>query len=602
MASIHLLDESTANQIAAGEVIERPFSVVKELVENAIDAGASTITVEIRQGGLSYIRVTDDGCGMSEEDALLSVKRHATSKIKSLDDLNALQTLGFRGEALPSINAVARLEILTCAAGQTQGTKMKLEGNKLLDVEPAGAPKGTSVTVRDLFFNTPARKKFMRNESYEGGLIHELVSQFSLGHPAVNFRLIRDDKEVLNTKGVNNIPELIELYYGPEARGALVSVEKELPPHGKVRAFLTGAGYSRANRKAVFIFVNSRRVISRELLAAVEEAYENMLPGGRFPLAVMHLDLHPSLIDVNVHPSKLEIRLREPAIVANLIAVLKEGLREVKEVPQYIPGFVLSNDVGEEQAPYRQVSTALRPSQDRQESFRDFFSWDSGKLEEKQSAPAREEVFQVPEDARRESPAAGRGAGRLPELRIIGQLAGTFILAEGEEGLYLIDQHAAHERIIYDRMVKQAEAGPMESQVLLEPVPVQLTPLEEETVIEMILPLADLGIILEHFGTCHYLLRAVPAIVKSVPEDFFRSLIQHFSERHKKPNPVDVRKEFIILASCKGAVKAGQKLSVEEMQRLIDDLNSTACPLVCPHGRPVINLISHKEILKAFRR
>ncbi|MDX9872331.1 MAG: DNA mismatch repair endonuclease MutL [Clostridia bacterium] len=613
MPRIHLLDSQTANQIAAGEVIERPASVVKELVENALDAGARNIFVDIAEGGLALLRIADDGSGMSPEDALLAVQRHATSKLQQIEDLNVITTLGFRGEALPSITAVSKTQIITGERESAQGTKIVLEGGRVLLAEEAAASAGTVITVAELFYNTPARKKFMRSPGYEGGLIHELMLCFALSHPEVNFRLTQQNKEILNTTGINTIPELTEAIYGKDAAAGLIALNKE-GPYGSLQAYITAPGYQRSNRKALHFFVNKRRVVTPELLRAVEDAYEHLLPRGRFPLAVIHAALQPERIDVNVHPSKLEIRFKDNAVSRELLLLLEEGLQAAKAIPSYTRSITFPPSLQEAAA--------------TQEAFKQFYVWEKPLPNEQYAIPCEEtQTAEVPAAencgaAETPSPAQDRPlpqegvapvaegvpesavpeSTKLPPLRIIGQLTQTFVLAEGAEGLYLIDQHAAHERILFDRLLEEAKRGRVTSQVLLEPIPLTLTALEEETVINGILPLTDLGIILEHFGPRSYLLRAVPWSRREDPQDFFYELLEKLHNKTAQLSSADIKMEFLLTASCKRAIKAGQKLSPEALEKLLRDLNAAANPLVCPHGRPVSILVSHQDILKAFHR
>ena len=616
MTKVHLLDELTAHQIAAGEVIERPASVVKELVENALDAGAVNIDVEIADGGLKRIRVSDDGAGMSGEDAHLAVKRHATSKIRSLSDLDHIRTLGFRGEALPSIASVSKLEIVTREADCTFGTRLVLEGGDLLTAEPAGAPGGTSVSVGDLFYNTPARKKFMRSHGYEGGLIHELLIHYSLSHPEVNFRLIHRGKEVLNTKGIDTLPDLIGLFYGKDVKGNLYYIENGLAA-GTIKAFLTLPTVHRANRKGIHFFVNSRRVMAKELAAALEGAYEDTMPGGRFPVAVINMNISPALLDVNVHPSKLEIRFRDHSFINELAALIRENLRNKKHSLAYrlVPP---EPDTGQEKQ--RMLYRGNSSPGAVQEGFPGFNAWETGYTYPREAATENEsDVFNITryKDPKAgsddEAPSAAKhdcertnfeppGEDNLPALRVIGQLHASFILAEGEDGLYLIDQHAAHERVLFDRLMNQANRGAVESQLLLIPLSIELTALEEEVALENIIPLSDMGIILEHFGPRSYLLRAVPTGLAGDPLDFFYTLLERFSRAGTQLSPADIRKEFLITLSCKSAVKAGQELPPAAQLKLIRDLNDTAHALTCPHGRPTVFHITLREIMRAFRR
>ncbi len=621
MPKVHVLDDRTINQIAAGEVIDRPVSVVKELVENALDAGAHNISVEIRQGGLELIRASDDGQGMSEEDALLAIQRHATSKLKSIEDLGTITSLGFRGEALPSIVSVARVEIVTREASQPHGTKLMIEGNKLLRKEPAGANTGTDITVTNLFFNTPARKNFMRSTGYEGGLVHERMIQFSLSHPGVNFRLLSQGKEILNTTGINNLPDLLEYTYGQDIKGSLQKISGAVS-QGKIEGYLTLPTYHRRQRKGIHFFINTRRVLSKQILQALEDAYQFTLSKGQFPVAVFHIRLAPSFLDVNIHPTKLEVKIRDPLFYKELYHLIIKTLETGVQAPLYT--WPAKKDTQEDtkadtqeaappdkpypstDRPYapadRSYETpATRPKSFLQDSFLpdspqqnsrvqeawpEFYTWDNH--------PPQETTIADPPPS----------AGGLPELTVIGQLNNTFILAEGRNGLYIIDQHIAHERIIFERLMKENGEGTVESQLIAPPIPLKLTLLEEELVIEHILPLTDLGITLEYFGPRSYLLRAVPACLDAAKDyqDFFYDLLHQLESKPQAVRKADLKKEVLILTSCKSAIKAGDKLSRQDMIRILAELRQTAQPLTCPHGRPILYQLPYSDLLKAFRR
>ncbi len=609
MPKVNLLDELTANQIAAGEVIERPVSVVKELVENSLDAGAQNILVEIKNGGLTLIRVSDDGVGMSQEDLCLAIKRHATSKLRAIEDLQNLYTLGFRGEALPSITAVAKVEIATREKEAPAGTKLCIEGGEVKEIVPAGSPVGTTVTVTDLFYNTPARRKFLRPPGYEGSLIHELLRQLTLSHPHINFRFLNQGREVLNTTGINSLEDLLAYFYGNNVREALIKVEGQASL-GHVRGFVTGATYHKVNRSAIHFFINHRRIISKELMKAVEDAYENTLPKGRFPVAVLHIALHPSLIDVNVHPTKLEVRIRDHAFVRDLYLLLKDNLQTNLSLPKLLVSVKEPLEVNKKlEQTFTKPAFSTRPLT-IQESWQDFYNWQGQagtmKKEENQQESIKTTPIQIKEDAtscqKHNASTDSFKKEDLPFLKIIGQLADTFILAEGEDGLYIIDQHVAHERILYERLLKQAAKGTVKSQLLLQPVTLQLTALEEELIVEHIVLLNDLGFVLEYFGPRCYLLRAVPAGISEDPGDFFFALLFELSNKVKKLTPADIKKEILLVTSCKSAVKANQKLTLGDMTSLLHDLKNTDNPSTCPHGRPIFYRLTHTEILKAFRR
>lgn len=621
MGKIALLDELTANQIAAGEVIERPVSVVKELTENALDAGAGNITVEIASGGLSLIKVIDDGYGMSAEDLNLSVKRHATSKLRNISDLETIGTLGFRGEAIASIVSVAKVELISRELSAQNGHRLLVEGNETKTFEPCGAPIGTTIVVQDLFYNTPARRKFLRTAGYEAGLIHELLIQLSLGYPQVNFRLINEGKEILNTYGVNKTSDLITLFYGKEANNALIAVEGKTN-QASFKGWLTLPTYHRSNRKGIHFFINSRKVQAKEIMFALENAYENTLPKGRFPLAVLAIEFNPTLLDVNVHPGKLEIRIRDQFFAAEFSTLLKEKISEQQKIPQLNIIQRLAGNNQQRIEPKSQNIKTNRPLPS-QEVIKEFFSWQPEIEAQQQTISSIKEEskkFIITSDCSAElatkveaeeplEPAAKLGQGLadsnnefLPPLRVIGQLAQTFILAEGPAGLYIIDQHVAHERVLFERLLAQADQGGLHSQMLLAPQTVELTLLEEELLIQHILPLTDLGMIIEHFGPRTYLLRAVPSVVKEDPADFLMSLLQELEAQGDKYGPSEIKREVLVTASCKGAVKAGAKLSPEAISQLLADLAQCQQPLTCPHGRPIVYQVTHNDLLKAFRR
>lgn len=632
MPEIHLLDALTANQIAAGEVIERPVSVVKELVENSLDAVAAKIVVEIMNGGLTLIKVTDNGCGMSEEDLTLAVQSHATSKIRTITDLEHIQSLGFRGEALPSIVSVAKVEINSRRFADPVGRKLVISADQAPQGEPTGAPVGTSVSVSDLFYNTPARKKFLRSEGYESGLIHDLLIKFALSHPEVSFIFYRDGKEVLNTSGMTTYDDLVEHFYGLEAKDALIEVSGKLPD-GNISGVLTLPTYHRMNRKGINFYINRRRVYAKELARALEEVYEDTLPKGQFPLCVLNLQLDPATIDVNVHPSKLEVRLRNPMLAKEMTLLLKRVLIAEKKIPHYF-----NNPKGEwaDQYSYEDKLTHTPKDSFVNEAktvFTGAANYSDDNNETRKDAPHHQTTLAFQEtadivipppisrdaDKKREQgdnaaltkasmPISVSYADPQPEknswpqLKIIGQLYNTFILAEGMEGLYLIDQHVAHERVIFEALLTKTAGRTLDSQVLLQPVTLHLSLLEEETVLKYIIPLVELGIIIEHFGPRTYLLRAIPAGINMEPQDYFYSLLEHLENSRGTTEVPDCKREVLIHTSCKSAIKANTKLTLPQMEQLLKDLSKAENYLTCPHGRPIIYKITQQEILKAFHR
>jgi len=611
VGKIHVLDDLTANQIAAGEVIERPVSAIKELVENALDAGSRNITVEIKGGGLELIRVTDDGSGMSQEDLLLAVKRHATSKLKTITDLETLATLGFRGEALPSIVSVAKVAITSREQGEEHAYRLNIAGNEIMSIEPAGAPVGTTIVIQDIFYNTPARRKFLRSAGYEAGLVHELIIQQALGNPDVDFRLINDGKEILNTRGVNQLEDLILLFYGRDVQNALVRIEGQAS-QATFWGYLTLPTYHRANRRAIHFFVNSRKVLAKEIMNALENAYENTLPKGRFALAIFNISFDSSLLDVNVHPGKLEIRMRDQLFTSEFRDLIRNKINEQRRVPSYNLVPASPPTAAKPNSSARPLPIQKSGPLPTQEIWKEFYSWqpDMPKTDIVRETPLspNELVGQAISDMKTIKREIERNESYvvntqfLPPLRVIGQLTQTFILAEGEEGLYIIDQHVAHERVLFERLLEEVERGGLASQVLLAPRTLELTLLEEELLIQHIVPLSDLGLVIEHFGPRTYLVRAVPSVVKEDPAEFLMALIQCLEEKGNKYGPSEIRREVLVTASCKGAIKAGDKLSDEAINHLLNDLSKCVNPMTCPHGRPIIYKITHNDLLKAFRR
>ncbi|MDR1205102.1 MAG: DNA mismatch repair endonuclease MutL [Peptococcaceae bacterium] len=717
MSRIRQLDTFTVNQIAAGEVIERPVSVVKELIENALDAGAGTVRVEVRDGGLKQIRVTDDGSGMSPEEAALSIQRHATSKLRQIEDLDQLTTLGFRGEALPSIASVSKTEILTREHSQNQGTQLRISGDSPPSVAPAGAPPGTVVTVEELFFNTPARLKFLKTPGYESGLIHDLVIQFAIGFPEIAFKFENQGKLILDTTGVGHLEELVELFYGPDGRHALVYLDGQAS-RAHVYGAVTRPPYARSNRKGYHFLINGRKVVSRELTRAVENACYMLLPKGRFALAVLRADLPGEWVDVNVHPGKLEVRLRDTALSGALSTMIKDAFSKQSRTPQYqsppysrafsfdpkvqdgwrdfyqtepgdaayeagrpdspdgglsagpagsasggLPAWLTGSASGESPAGPAGAASGEAPRSRAAGDGRPYMGSASGEPSglpawltgSASGEPSDGSAGSASGEALR-SRAAGDGppdkgcapgeptglpagltgsapggpsAGPanpawwapsegwtadsggpatvpetrvLPPLKAIGQLRNMFILAEGEAGLYILDQHVVHERILYEQFERKHEQGALEAQMLLTPVSLELTVMEEELLLKQLPLLEDFGVIIEPFGARHYLIRSAPSGLDKDPEVFFRDFMEELEAGTTNQKPVDAKRDLLISMSCKKAVKAHWTLSLQEMQSLIDQLRLTRFPLICPHGRPILYELPYARLLQIFGR
>ncbi len=542
--TIHILPPEVAERIAAGEVVERPASVVKELIENSLDARATAISVEIRDGGLSLVRVSDDGCGMSRADAPLALERFATSKVHALDDLASIETLGFRGEALSSIAAVARLEILTRTQNELEGTHVRAGGGSM-QVEPAASPAGTSVTVRDLFFNTPARRKFLKSPMREGELVRQTVIRYSLAYPAVAFRLVVNGRETYVAPPATPL-ERIGTALGREVAVEMVEADWEAADL-HIWGYVSSPNIGRRDRQGQFFFVNGRPIRSGLLAVMLERPYAGRLPPERRPLAVLHIRLDPHLVDVNVHPRKAEVRLSQERSVYGALT--------------------------------RAVETALAPYP-RQEGPFPALAWPFAEvpLEPGMARESRAEYV----------------AGRLKPL---GQLQNAYIVAYSQEGLVIVDQHAAHEQILFERL-SAGEGG----RPLNPPVRMELTAHEAKLLEPYLGTLADLGIEMEPFGGYTFLMRSLPAsLADQEPRATLDALLEELPGC-RRLSPEAVRERLATKAACTAAVKAGDVLTKEQMQTLLDELAAAWSPATCPHGRPAFLLLSIEELERRFMR
>lgn len=587
---IRILPPEVAAKIAAGEVVERPASVVKELIENSLDAGATEIKIEVRGGGKRLIRVADNGCGIPANEVELAFARHATSKISGVDDLTRIRTLGFRGEALASVAAVAQVTVLTRAADETAGTLLRLADSRVTQRESRGAPVGTVVTVENLFATIPARRKFLRTDATERRHIDALVTRYAMAYPDRRFTLMHDSRPTFQTVGSSQLHDVLVKVYGLDTARQMIEISP--PPGGDDKSAAEGIavqGYAgapslhRASRDQITFFVNGRWVQDRMLTHALRQAYHTLLPVGRSPVAVIKVDLLPVLVDVNVHPAKSEVKFREPNTVFQAVQrAVRQALVDRAPVPQ-LGGWAAPGDGG---------------------------GW------ERRQALMGAGAAQLAMEVQRTAPIAGAEGEptlafepprQLPPLRVLGQVAQMYIIAEGPEGLYLLDQHAAHERVLYERLSAQKTAAQVVSQTLLEPLTLELPP-EQVTVMEANLSLlAQLGFQVEPFGGQTFLVRAVPAIlVQSGRSDVDprQALIGILEETPTGRQPLEREKEERIIASvCKqAAIKAGQTLSPEEMRELVRQLEATIMPRTCPHGRPTMIHLSRTQLEREFGR
>ncbi|MGB2814757.1 MAG: DNA mismatch repair endonuclease MutL [Dehalococcoidales bacterium] len=560
---IRVLDKKLVAQIAAGEVVERPASVVKELVENALDAGAGQIAVEVRGGGTSLIRILDNGAGIASDEVELAFERYATSKIGDLQDLQSIATLGFRGEALPSIAAVAQVDILTSAAGEATGTYISVQEGKVSVRKSQARPQGTTITVRELFRSVPARLKFLKSVSTENGHIANVVSQYALAYPEVSFTLFLEGRKTLGTAGKGrSIDGIIEVYGTEIARHML-----EVPESGEAQVKVTGMigspSVSRSGRNYLSFFINRRWVSSRLLAWAVQEAYHGLLPQGKHPVAVLAISLPPSEVDVNIHPTKSEVKFQyERQVFTAVQKAVRQTLIAQTPVPRIEEVAVGYSN------PSRQVE----------------IDW-SG------AAVNRGVIGQAFEVAQPLTVA-------LPVLRVLGQLMSSYIVAEGPDGLYLIDQHAAHERIVFEQVREQRSKGEIEVQGLLEPVPFEVTLLQETILKAHQQELVDFGFSLEPFGDRTYLARSVP---QALSGGDWTGVLRELLDSGEGMD--DWTEKVAISVAChSGAVRAGQSLSDEEMRALVRQLEKTVMPHTCPHGRPTLIHLSSSQLRREFGR
>ncbi len=558
---IKVLDPRVVSQIAAGEVVERPASVVKELVENSLDAGSRQISVEVRGGGVGLIRVVDDGVGIPFGEVELAFARHATSKINELGDLDTISSLGFRGEALPSIAAVAEVELVTCALGEQAGYYLGVRDGKVVSQGSRGHPQGTTVTVRNLFRRVPARLKFLKSPTTENSHIANVVSQYALAFPEVKFTLFIDGRLTLSTPGNGRLTDTIVQVYGLEVAKSMLAIKEDATSLSRVTGMIGSPSVSRSGRGYLSFFVNRRWVSSRLLAWAVEEAYHGLLMQGKHPVAVVNITLPTGELDVNIHPTKTEVKFQnERPVFVSVQKAIRRTLTEQMPVPKIAEPTV----------------AFASPSAVRQLS---------GILTEESFAGS--------------SATAPTIALSLPVLRVLGQLASSYIVAEGPDGLYLIDQHAAHERILFEQIKQQRLNKEIEIQGLLEPVTVEVSPKQGEVLKSCYQDLTEFGLSIEPFGDRTYLVRAVPALLYTKDwMGMLRELLDSMSGGNKE----DWREKVAISMACHGAVRARQTLTDDEMRELIRQLEQASIPHTCPHGRPTMIHFSSGQLRKEFGR
>ena len=646
MSIIRILPEAVANKIAAGEVVERPASVVKELLENSLDAGAGRVEITVEGGGKRLIRIVDDGQGMTHDDALLAFERHATSKIRTAEDLFEISTLGFRGEALPSIAAVSRLLLETRHASENAGTRVEIAGGKLRDVKEVAWPQGTSIEVRDLFHNTPARRKFLKSESTELGHIATLVTHYALAHPEKSFRLASLTNEILNVAPVEShrerlyqvmggqtLEQLLEIapverrVLGPALAEAGEAEPFENAPLVRVQGFVSRPDVQKLNRNNIYFFVNRRLVRDRLILHAITEAYRNILPSNVFPVALIFLELPPAEVDVNVHPSKIEVRFRHGSFMHDLV---RDSIRQTLLSTRPVAAFPMSRsappaglaveaaDVADkmaEEPPLMRGATAApgtgrpwpRPggggfelSSPRPEPRAQRLPLDAALAPYAPVAPSAGPAFDLP--------GAGAAASLAPrelpvDLEPLGQVQESFIVATNSEGLWIVDQHAAHERVLFDRHVRLRQERKVEVQRLLMPIILELKPEQQVTYQTIADELVANGFEVDPFGQRTVAIKTAPAEISADEvEKLMLEILDDVNQEGPSVSLDVLRGRIAASISCHAAVKVNMALERSKMEWLLQALGRTDCPMTCPHGRPTVLRYGMKELMKAFKR
>ena len=635
MSIIHVLDDSTINKIAAGEVVERPASVIKELVENSIDAGATRIEVEIMAGGTSFMRVTDNGKGMSLEDAKLAILRHATSKIQEVADLNTIGTLGFRGEALPTIASVSRFLLLTRQEGQELGTQVKISGGKTPDIQEAGCNIGTTIKVEDLFFNTPARKKFLKTTHTEGSKINDFIVKLALSNPSIAFKFINNNKMSVATPGNGSLFDAIQSIYGGQVSDSLLGLAFESEDI-KITGYITKPSMLKSSRGWQTFIVNGRIISNKAIAKAIDNAYHSLLPKSGFPLAVLEINVPQRTIDVNVHPQKSEMKFEDEgrifkAVYKTIVDAIRPAGQTLKNVaaevehaerhytmepmhfvPAAAPAPAASGPAMPAAAPRTIYEAVHRPASAPAVSFAEA---QAQLQQERQTSPRPAETAEVPgqtyapaeavlapaqEVAEQPSETSAEALAYEGSIVPIGQVDLCYIIAQDAKGLYIVDQHAAHERILYDKFSAMAESIP--SQQLLVHQLLDFDHKETELIEQNQELFRTLGFDMEACGENEFRLKEVPADIPAAEaEDIIREILTSLHDMHAL-TAQEIRHACLATTACRAAIKAGDELNLRQMQIILEELSHTARPYTCPHGRPTILKFSSDELAKMFKR
>ena len=627
MPTIRQLSASVVNKIAAGEVIERPASVVKELMENSVDAGSTRIDVSIEQGGMELVRIADNGCGIDAEQLPLALASHATSKIQDADDLFAVATLGFRGEALPSIAEVSQLLLRSRTHDSTAGAEVEVIGGQMRDVAPCGCPPGTIIEVRNLFYNTPVRRKFMRTTQTELGHATEAFTRLALAHPHIHFTLRHNGRPIHDLPPTDDWRERLARFFGADLAEALIWVESN---DGSIQlsGYVANPSHSRANNRMQYLFLNGRHIRDRSLQHALSEAYRGLLLTGRYPICFLRIEMPPDAVDVNVHPTKLEVRFQDGGqLYSQLLGTLRTRF--------------LSTDLTARLQPERSADSYTeldRPdlAAQAEAARRELVDWATGELNKRhqvsdEARPAAQGMLDLRPSTQPRAPlvlnridtpeqswmpsaassatapsantAGGQGGDYVSRRPTALQVHNRYLIAENEEGMIIIDQHALHERVLYEQIREKVLAGSLESQRLLVPEPVDLSPQEAAAVLDQKELLEKLGVEVEPFGGDTVLVSSYPAMLaKNSPAEILRELVEHLLSGGKQPDRRDLLDELLHMISCKAAVKYGDRLSPEEIDALVEQRHLAQDSHHCPHGRPTALVFTREDLDRQFKR
>ncbi|MCR1898070.1 DNA mismatch repair endonuclease MutL [Irregularibacter muris] len=627
MSKIRLLDVRTANKIAAGEVIINPASVIKELLENSIDAQSNTITIEIIKGGKELISITDNGIGIPAKDVKLAFQRHTTSKISKVEDLEKINTLGFRGEALASIAAISKVKMTTREKDQESGVFISIQGGKVVKEQELGCPRGTNIKVEDIFYNTPARYKYLKKDSIESGYIGQIVEKIALSHPEISFRFINNDKQVFHTPGNNDLFSCIYSIFGKNFAHDLIEINYTNDPL-RIKGFIGKPGLSRSNRNRQIFYINQRYVQSKILSQALEDAYKGLIMVHKFPVAIFNIELPPEMLDVNVHPAKTQIRFQNESLIYLLT---KQALSDRLKTTSLIPEVSLPRTkVDKDQKNHNEIQAEIpldhpisyvnhlqnlaeakgtssdwkkedlhynrNKEKKKEKVYEDnFLGYNNKKYNKDPISPVFEKEKTIPKTE-------PQIIEELKLGKIIGQIFSTYIILEIPKGILLIDQHAAHERIKYNELKKQYKKNEVASQKLLVPISMNLSFQECQLIKEFSTIIHRMGFEIEEFGSNSIIIRSVPLILSQPQGDAYITQIIDYLQELQNVESIIEREDKLISMACKSAIKAHDKLDVKEMTQLVHDLIFTEQPYTCPHGRPTIIRLTQYELEKLFKR